>query len=330
MRQIKKDKIQIGQTIQIEKDLINEVSEFLNKKDVLLGFKVTEKMENMNNNEDFFICEANFMDNEKNEKLLLSENVIRYLTGIKVRNDNRGYILKNFFPEKGEKIIIADKEECLKIYPYQFLLKACTIQSMLCLQFVFQNLLNFSEAPFFMYSENSWKVLDASDVYMNDVEKMYQDTFVHKEYVSKTCNTFADYLQKIGKTEEAEDLRHRAVLHDNSKILNEDEFKSLTSIINDKSCLTDANSKLSKFKQDAIKLHWKNNEHHPEHYENISEMPYIARVEFVCDCCARSIQYKTNLVKFMETRLRDRFEFSETIKEEILNNCRILLKLLGK
>ena len=49
------------------------------------------------------------------------------------------------------------------------------------------------------------------------------------------------YLHKLGQIEDAEDLRERAILHDNSKILNKDEFRALTSIINDKSCLKDAN-----------------------------------------------------------------------------------------
>ena len=112
----------------------------------------------------------------------------------------------------------------------------------------------------------------------------------------KVCNLFANYLEEQGQIEDANDLRHRAIIHDNSKILNRDEFRTLTSIINDKSCLKDANSHLSSFKQDAIELHWKNNEHHPEHFENINDMPPRARREFVCDCCARSLQYQTDLL----------------------------------
>lgn len=165
---------------------------------------------------------------------------------------------------------------------------------------------------------------------MTDVEKMYQDTFIHKDYVLKVCNIFANYLEQEGFIDDANDLRNRAIIHDNSKILNKDEFRALTGIINDKSCLKDSSSKLSSFKQDAIELHWKHNEHHPEHFENIEDMPRLARIEMVCDWAARSIQYKTNLLEFLEKRQEERFHFPSLMYEELVHYCKIILDLLEK
>lgn len=331
MLQIQLDTIQIGQSFQIRNSWRNKISELTNKEDFPFCFKVVDVIRNTTKAENFYLCES--IPNDKKEKVIkitVGESVIQYVTSAEVENCNVGLYFRDYLPMEGKKLLIKDMKDSLKIYPYQFLFKVCIEQKIPCLKFVFKNLLDFSEALFNMYSKNSWKILDDSDIYMSDVEKMYQDTFIHKGYVMLVCNTFANYLQELGQTEDAEDLRERAVLHDNSKILNKDEFRALTSIINDKSCLKDANSKLSQFKQDAIELHWRNNEHHPEHYEDISQMTPRARREFVCDCCARSIQYKTDLLEFMETRLKDRFHFSDMVRDEILYNCKILLNLLNK
>lgn len=331
MLQIQLDTVQIGQTFQIRNTWRNKISELVKKEDFPFHFKVIDVIRNTTKAENFYLCES--IPNDKKEKIIkitVGESVIQYVTSNEVENCNVGLYFKDYLPIEGKKLLIKDTKDSLKIYPYQFLFTVCMEQKMPCLKFIFKNLLDFSDAPFNMYSKNSWKILDEDDSYMSDVEKMYQDTFIHKGYVLKVCNIFADYLQELGQIEDADDLRERAILHDNSKILNKDEFRALTSIINDKSSLRDANSRLSSFKQDAIELHWKNNEHHPEHYENIADMSPRARREFVCDCCARSIQYKTDLLEFMETRLKERFHFSDIVKEEIMYNCKTLLNLVNK
>lgn len=331
MLQIQLDTVQIGQTFQIRNTWRNKISELVKKEDFPFHFKVIDVIRNTTRAENFYLCES--IPNDKKEKIVkitVGESVIQYVTSNEVDNCNVGLYFKDYLPIEGKKLLIKDTKDTLKIYPYQFLFTVCMEQKMPCLKFIFKNLLDFSDAPFNMYSKNSWKILDEDDSYMSDVEKMYQDTFIHKGYVLKVCNIFADYLQELGQIEDADDLRERAILHDNSKILNKDEFRALTSIINDKSSLRDANSRLSSFKQDAIELHWKNNEHHPEHYESIADMSPRARREFVCDCCARSIQYKTDLLEFMETRLKERFHFSDIVKEEIIYNCKTLLNLVNK
>lgn len=329
MLKIIKNNIEIGDSFQLRNAWRNQVKDLVKKEEYPFCFKVIDIVHNTNKTETIYLCES--IPNNKNEKIqkiMVSASIIQYVLSAEVDDCNVGLYFNDYLPIEGKNLLITDTKDKLKIYPYQFIFTVVMEQKIPCLRFAFKNLLDNTEVSFALQSKNSWKLLDGSDFYMTDVEKMYQDTFIHKGYVFKVCNRFAEYLEKQGQIDDANDLRDRALLHDNSKILNKDEFRALTSIINDKSCLRDANSRLSSFKQDAIELHWRNNEHHPEHYEDINEMPPQARREFVCDCCARSMQYGTDLISFMETRLNDRFHFSELIKEEILHNCRILVELM--
>ena len=102
---------------------------------------------------------------------------------------------------------------------------------------------------------------------------------------------------------------------------------ALTSIVSDKSCLENASVPLSTLKQNSIMLHWKNNSHHPEHFDNYEEMSKVDRMEMACDWMARSLQFKSNLLEFAKTRQEDRFHFSEAMFEEVYNYCEILVSL---
>lgn len=323
--------IEIGDIFQIRNAWRDSISNLINEKDFPFCFKVIDILHNTNKLGTMYLCESISQEkNEKTQKLIVSSTILQYIFGLEVNDCNVGLYFNDYLPMENSKILTIDNKDKLKIYPLQFCLNVTIEQNIPSISFIFRNLLDNKENSFVSQSKNSWKLLKGVDDYMTDVEKMYQDTFIHKEYVLKVCNVFANYLEEQGQIEDANDLRHRAIIHDNSKILNRDEFRALTSIINDKSCLKDANSHLSSFKQDAIELHWKNNEHHPEHFENINDMPPRARREFVCDCCARSLQYQTDLLSFMETRLQDRFHFNDLIKEEILHNCKVLIDLLNK
>lgn len=331
MLQVQLNNIEIGQQFQIRNSWRNMLMMHRTKEEYPFQFRVDSIVHNTNKTECYFICKS--IQNDKKDKvvrLMVSESIIQYATSNEVETCNVGLYFKDYLPLENEKLIIKDCKDNMKLYPCRFSTVVDVDQEMQRIRFEFISLLDNQSVSYSTYSKNSWKILNGSDVYMSDVEKMYQDTFIHKGIVSEVCNKFADYLELNGQVTDAEDLRQRARYHDNSKITNKDEFRALTSIINDKSCLKDANSRLSQFKQDAIELHWANNEHHPEHYDNINDMPSGARKEFVCDCCARSIQYGTDLVEFMTTRLNERFNFSDIIKEEILYNCKLVLTLMSK
>ena len=103
-----------------------------------------------------------------------------------------------------------------------------------------------------------------------------------------------------------------------------DELSALARIINDKSTLRDSTKQLSQIKQDAIKLHWKHNTHHPEHFKSPTDMSRLDVMEMCCDWHARSVQYETNFLDFVKKRQKDRFHFPIWMFEEIWHYCEIL------
>ena len=159
---------------------------------------------------------------------------------------------------------------------------------------------------------------------MTDYEKMFRDTIIHKSYVVKSCEKLAQYLEKEGAINHAKMLRERAKIHDDSKISCEDELHALSRIINDQTTMHDATKQLSPIKKDAIKLHWKHNSHHPEHFKSPEDMEKIDILEMCCDWHARSCQKGTNFMEYVQTAQKERFKFPEWMYAEILHYCEVL------
>lgn len=327
----------------------DKLQDYMSVKSLPFRFKTIEKIEKINN-------EANpcylVSDCEKNKvKMMISEVALKYLNGIEVPDSNIGMYFKDYLPIENAYLLLNEKEH---IDAVQFILNIETLVhddiEYPFLDLVLKNLLDGEIELVASRGKSSWKFIIYGNAierainkqltdktldnlaieistYMNSVEKMYQDTFIHKTIVKYVCNKFANYLEGEGLVDDANALRERAYFHDNSKISNKTEFEALTGIINDKSCLRDANSSLTSYKQDAIELHWKNNTHHPEHYNSPTEMSRIDRYEFVCDCCARSIQYGTDLLEFMKIRQEQRFHFPEIMFDEIMHSCKIVVSL---
>ena len=95
----------------------------------------------------------------------------------------------------------------------------------------------------------------------------------------------------------------------------------MASILKTDECFKNAKYKLSKEERDIIRLHWKNNRHHPEHFDDISQMSDLDIWEMVCDWYARSLQYDTNFLEFVNTRQKNRFDFPEQQFEKIYKYC---------
>jgi hypothetical protein len=81
---------------------------------------------------------------------------------------------------------------------------------------------------------------------------------------------------------------------------------------------------LSAHQREIIEMHWENNRHHPEHFEDIVSMTELDIVEMCCDWYARSLQYGTDFIEFIKTRQETRFHFPEDMFNEILKYCIIL------
>lgn len=312
-------KVEFGTKFNIPNNWIDKISVIKNISSLPTDYQIVDFLHNS------YLCES---VSNKNTKIWISSFVANYLTNRNFPDCNVGLSFCDYLPYESNKLILID---CTKksIIVASMNLSVGIFEDCLYLSFELEDLLTHQ-----LYSMNAlcgytWKYLNNSDLYMSDMEKMYQDTFIHKEYVLQVCDKFADYLKNQGQHELANELRRRAIVHDNSKITNKDEFIALTSIINDKTCLGSTTTELSESKKTCIALHWKNNKHHPEYYQNYEEMSTIDRIEMVCDWMARSLQYKNNLIEFVEIKQKPRFNFSEEMYKEILQYCHIISELFS-
>lgn len=150
-----------------------------------------------------------------------------------------------------------------------------------------------------------------------------EDTLIHKKLVIDSGYKMCKYLFENDKNELAFCLLDRIIQHDNSKFSNEELYE--LSYIKDNNSLLDPTVLLSSEQQKQVEIHWKNNRHHPEYFNNTDDMEEIDIIEMCCDWHARSIQYNTNLMDFVIIRQKNRFHFSEEIYTKIINYCSILL-----
>ena len=248
-------------------------------------------------------------------------------------DSNIGLLFKEYFPLEDSKILITNVRNPSEVIPGTFELQPNLInlndEVFIFLDFVinFINGIGFTRVKQYCSGNKkfSWKLLNHEDTsYMTEYELMFCDTLIHKEFVEKSCEKLASYLERTGAIEHAKMLRERAKIHDNSKISIEDELSALSRIINDKSTLKDATKQLSQIKKDAIKLHWKHNTHHPEHFKSPTDMSRLDVMEMCCDWHARSTQYGTNFLEYVQEQQKNRFKFPVWMFEEIWHYCQIL------
>ena len=296
-------------------------------------FFIDEIIKDKVSKQTYYLCKSNKNKNGKSSKLVLTQSVVNYLFGQEVPDLNIGLSFKEYLPVENSQVLITNTRNPSEVVPGTFQTNINLVdineKSVLCIDFEinYSNGAGFTSVNYYSCGNRRyiWKFLLHEDIsYMTDYEKMFRDTLIHKSFVIKSCEILAKYLEKKGATKHAEMLRERAIFHDNSKINNDDELNALSRIINDKSSLIDASVQLSSIKQDAIKLHWKHNAHHPEFHSSIEDMTRLDIMEMCCDWHARSSQYGTNFLEFVETRQKDRFHFPDWMYEEVLHYCKIL------
>lgn len=330
MLKLNNDALKVGMRIVLPEDWHNEILEFSKSINYPYEFIIEEIVKDKDIKETYYICKADKKENGKTIKLALAEYVAKYLSAQEVPDLNIGLSFKEYLPLENTKILITNSRNPSEVVPGIFKLEAELNQrSIICLNFKidFINGNGFTSVRYYCNGNKkaTWKFLLNEDTsYMTDYEKMFRDTLIHKSFVVTSCEKLARYLEKEGAVEHAKMLRERAKIHDNSKISCEEELQALSRIINDKSSLVDSSKQLSPIKQDAIKLHWKHNTHHPEHYKTVKDMSKLDIMEMCCDWHARSTQYKTDFLKFVEDRQKDRFNFPDWMFAEIWHYCKVL------
>lgn len=143
------------------------------------------------------------------------------------------------------------------------------------------------------------------------------DICEHKKLVFETCYNLAIKLMKSGQDQLSLLLLERGFLHDISKLL-DDEFYGMAAFAQDQEALKDPKKTVTSDKQHAINLHWDRNPHHPEHWTDVNQMTDLDIMELTCDWYARSLQFKTNMIEFLEQRQKDRFHFPQDIYDKII------------
>ena len=335
MLKIVNRKITVGQRIILPEEWHEKIIKAGNLKNYPYALVVEEIVKKKSNKETYFLCRP-----EKKEKkvssIALTEVVMKYLiSSQEVPDQNIGLSFKEFLPLENTYVLVTSVRNPSEVVPGIFKLETEMVKltegkkGTICLNFKIDyiNGSGFSSVKLYCdgNKKSTWKFLYNKDVScMTEYEQMFQDTIIHKMYVEKSCNKLASYLENEGALEHARMLRERAKTHDNSKIGCQDELNALSRIINDKSSLMDSSKYLSPIQQDSIKLHWKHNPHHPEHFKTPMDMSKLDIMEMCCDWHARSSQYGTEFLSFVKERQEDRFHFPEWMFSEIWHYCKVL------
>lgn len=153
----------------------------------------------------------------------------------------------------------------------------------------------------------------------------------------KTLKRTADHIRWVQEMllHIIDGLRTRMLLHDQSKF-NEDEFKGYMRFEEMPEGLKygseeykQAMAKVMK-DNDCFKLHSARNDHHPEFYTDVKEMPLLAVIEMVADWAGAKIAHR-NKGDWMESVQHnlDRWEFSEGQRWVILQMAGMLEHTVG-
>jgi hypothetical protein len=155
---------------------------------------------------------------------------------------------------------------------------------------------------------------------LEHILKESEKKMTNEEVIQDTKNHMAKVKEFILKL--VEELKDRAENHDKSK-LEEPElayFIKGTPKLKGLSYGSDEYKKSLEELKPGMEHHYKNNRHHPEHFENgIKGMNLVDLIELICDWKAASLRHSDgDIRKSLETNGK-RFNFSEDLKQ-ILGN----------
>ena len=332
MLKLSNENLSIGTRICLPSEWHQKILDFCYRKDMPYEFVVKDIVEDEIKNVSYYVCTAK--ENEQSLIIAIDDYVAKYLFAKTVPDMNVGLFFDEFLPPENTKILITSlrnpKEVVLASIHMDLDLINVSGESVVHLKFNLDFITGIGFSSLKRYVSFSkryvWKFLDNPDTsFMTDYEKVFQDTLIHKEFFMISSEKLARYLERIGAIDHAKALRERAIVHDNSKINNEAELKALSKIIDDKTNLKDPSVMLSPIKIDAVRLHWQNNSHHPEHYSTPVDMTRLDVMEMCCDWYARSMQYETNFEEFVKKRQEERFHFPDWMFAEIWHYCEVLI-----
>lgn len=154
--------------------------------------------------------------------------------------------------------------------------------------------------------------------------KHFEELCIHKKYLIDSCCKLAVHYLNENNEDFALKLMKRAFVHDISK-LSEFEFHAADAFDSFKENSKKREYSFSENEMIFLQEHWKNNKHHPEHWNDIRLMEDIDIAEMVCDWHARSVEFSDDLMSYIKYRQETRFAFPEDIYIKIINFANILL-----
>lgn len=153
------------------------------------------------------------------------------------------------------------------------------------------------------------------------VRRHIEDTLTHKQFFIQSCFKMMDYLYDCNRYDDALELAKRCSVHDHSKFELE-EVRLFIQLPSEKD--KKPNGVLTAEQRELIRMHWSKNRHHPEFFTDYKEMCEIDILEMVCDWYARSLQFGTSFMNFVNTVPQKRFGFDDEFFETVLKYCNIL------
>ena len=327
-----KSELKQGMRIVLPEEWRNKIMGFSSATTFPSEFIIDEIEKNKEQKKVYCICKPS-ITSQNSDGIVLLEYAAKYLLADEEEDSNIGLSFKDYLPSEHSKVLITNERNPSDVVPgimnMQVGLIALKGKSYISLDLIvdYMNGDGFTSVSYYSTGNKkaTWKLLLHPDTsYMTDYEKMFCDTIIHKQQVEKSCEKLATYLEKEGAINHAKRLIERSKVHDDSKISCAEELRALSSIINDKTSLIDPSIILSQIKQDAIKLHWIHNSHHPEHFKSPTDMTRLDVMEMCCDWHARSIQYGTPFLEFVRDRQENRFHFPDWMFKEIWHYCEVL------
>ena len=152
-----------------------------------------------------------------------------------------------------------------------------------------------------------------------------KDTLLHKKFVMEAGIKLIDYLFEQNRSQDAIALASRCSCHDDSK-LGPSEMQEFLKLPNEGLNMKFADMPLADNISNLIRVHWANNRHHPEYFQDYHEMTELDVIEMVCDWYARSQQYGTNFKEFVKTRQKIRFKFDDDFFAVVWKYCELIDK----
>lgn len=147
-------------------------------------------------------------------------------------------------------------------------------------------------------------------IFLEDSEDSLQDTLNHKKLVKNNCDIIA------------KEIENRGIIHDNSKLSGEEKigYDKITNNLKDLKYGSPEYKKSLNQSKNVIQLHYANNRHHPEHFENgVNNMNLVDIIEMVCDWCASCKRTKNgDILKSLEIN-KKRFNISDQLFDIIKN-----------